>query len=415
MTTATTNTLLHALPTRPSKEKSIRPSDKELHQGAGSTIHTGTNAAESLGAVAPTSITEPVTGSKNALSTIRVAASTNTSDNGHNRISSRGAAKSVIDTKSATHSSFTILVDCMGEMGNYMHHIAHGYGLQQLAHDSNFWNGDHQNHHHHHHHHRLLLQSTSHLVLRKRPGSGVGKGKKAISYLMHCFPNIQRLLSRRKMPQQQHDKGGASSSSSSSSFSKITVTLGHQESVALEQLYKIQKEWLGAVNASRLNINRPFSLSDTKELFDYVQALMQDAPLGSIPPPASLPIQEATTTAISTTGDTPTIEIVFPIIRVQRLEHFPLLDYYWDEYQTLFQINETRCCRERPFPHESVYVSGFLLVCKGPASSLVCVRVLCFPLESFLFRFVWARLDQGGTTTTTPHVWLRRPRFFPFS
>jgi hypothetical protein len=123
--------------------------------------------------------------------------------------------------------------------------------------------------------------------------------------------------------------------------------------------------------------------------------LMQNAPLGSIPPPASLPIQGK-----RTTGDTPTVDIVFPIIRIQRLEHFPLLDYYWDDYQTLFQINETRCCREHPFPQESVYVSVFLLV------------FFFLYVGIFLCRFVSFSLEEIGTGryNNDTHVWLHLSR-----
>jgi hypothetical protein len=187
-------------------------------------------------------------------------------------------------------------MDCMGELGNYLHYIAHGYGLFELA--------------------KREYGIHTKLIFRPKENSKVNRAKAATSYLRECFPRFRNFQTN------------------------VLHNLGNQ--------WEAQEDWLGEGVAAWLRIRKaehtePESLDESFRFLQ--QALLQKMTTD----PAS--------NSSETKNAQGWVVLSKPFLLVQRMHNYHFLDEHYDAYRRLFEFDETKCCKNLPHPDEEVFVS----------------------------------------------------------
>jgi hypothetical protein len=116
----------------------------------------------------------------------------------------------------------TIVVETMGELGNFLHFNAHGYGLYDMA---------------------KSYGINARIIFRRQQGTRPAKAKKTVAHLHECFPHFERF--------QLDDKYDPRKSR------------------------QLQEEWLGEEVASRFQIHKLWQIEEPS--MDETFRLLQQA------------------------------------------------------------------------------------------------------------------------------------------
>ena len=199
-------------------------------------------------------------------------------------------------TKLTKDNPVYIVMDCMGEFGNYLQFHSHGFGLQHMA----------------------LTKYGIHtrVVFRRKEGSSNKKAQSAIQKLQECFPNLMD--------------------------TRLDTTYDPKTSRQLQQ------DWLGKEIASKLTLNKPHHV-EPAALLQTFQALKQAIFQLQEDPPPTASNHTATSSHARQT-------VPLPFLHVSVMRNFPLMDQQLDLYRNWFQMDEDKCCRDLPEPKEVVFV-----------------------------------------------------------
>ena len=227
----------------------------------------------------------------------------------------------LIQTDDATFAPvITIVVDLTGELGNNLHHIAHARGIQLLAREPPY-------------------SISTKLVLRK--AGTQAKAQTSSRKIKKCFPNLRGLnyfagngeeVSERQQQQQQLlGKNEASKLSMPSSATLENVQdmlsyLKHTLNQMKDQQHQERHHNSTIINGNKIQTRRTNSL------------------------PASM-IEIAT--QVNDNLDESIVSL--PYVHVKSMCNRQFIDLFYDDYHEFFKLDENSCCKQRPYPSESVF------------------------------------------------------------
>jgi hypothetical protein len=195
--------------------------------------------------------------------------------------------------------TISILVELTGELGNHLHHLAHGRAIQRLA--------------------MSEYGIPTRLVLHR--SSNAEKYRQTQRHLQRCFPNL------REYPFHHDDS------------SSITIPLlppAHQESSGNTEVF------------SRLFLKGGSTYNQTRLAVEALNQILEQQH------PDDFVVQNNN----KTNGNT---ILSFPFIHTSSMINREFMDIFYHDFREFFAFDDDACCSDLPGPDEAVFVSTILL------------------------------------------------------
>jgi hypothetical protein len=184
-----------------------------------------------------------------------------------------------------------IIVDLTGELGNQLHHLAHGRAIQSM----------------------LIQQYGVASRIIPRRVSNEDKFMKTQRQLKQCFPNLRELK-----------------------------FYGPGTAPKQKELDRAQQAWLGKEAASRLVLHSGSGYNTTLQGLDaLIEILRDDKYQATKPNNLSPPISSAS--------------ISLPFLHTESMINRDFMDRMYDDYRDYFRFDDEACCADLPAPTESVF------------------------------------------------------------
>jgi hypothetical protein len=199
---------------------------------------------------------------------------------------------SVSDTNNVSNVTIIpIVVDLTGELGNQLHHLAHGRAIQSML---------------------LQQYGIASRIIPRRVSNG-DKYMKTQRELKQCFPNLRKL-----------------------NF------YGPGTAPKQKELDRAQQAWLGEEAASRLVLHRGSGYNTTLQGLDALIEILRDDKYQATKPNVLSP-------PISSTS------ISLPFLHTESMSNRDFMDRMYDDYRDYFRFDDEACCADLPAPTESVF------------------------------------------------------------
>jgi hypothetical protein len=188
--------------------------------------------------------------------------------------------------------SIPIIVDLTGELGNQLHHLAHGRAIQSML-----W--------------QQYGGIASHIIPRRV--SNGDKYMKTQRQLKQCFPNLRPLTF----------------------YGPGTSTAPKQT-----ELDRAQQAWLGTEAAAPLVLHRGSGYNETLQGLDALMEILRD----------DNTVLQATKPILSSSI------ISLPFLHTKSMTNRDFMDRMYDDYRDYFRFDDEACCADDlPDPNESVF------------------------------------------------------------
>jgi hypothetical protein len=211
-----------------------------------------------------------------------------------------------------------VVMGVSGELGNYMHYLAHGYGIFRLA--------------------RQNYGIHTKMVFRKLPRSPRKTVKRTVQTIQTCFPWFQYFDLKTEFDLEEYRK-------------KQRLVWGSPQVLGVHNKPQAQP---AALQNNLRQLQRTI-LKMSEMMLEEQQARTftgEDNPSSS-----------SSSSSISP-----------PYITVGYMKNYAFLDRYYEQYQELFSMDEDKCCRQLPEEDETVFVSQTRVPCRVTSYLLL---ILC--------------------------------------
>jgi hypothetical protein len=287
------------------------------------------------------------------------------------------------------HFILSIVVDLTGEMGNMLHHIAHGRGIQLMAHQE------------------YGIQTN--MILRL--AGTVTKSQQTSKQLRQCFPTLRNMTFLEK----QSTHGRSNNRNNNNNNHKGSDDDDDDDDVVLLEVRKSQQDAMIqelSLQSNLLYMPTGRNVTDVQQSLSYVHNLilqLQQAQIQVQQPPQqpqgehdhhhhnnTTPTPTTTTTntssmakfaflfatslqppyndddatpntttpATTTTATTRSpIHISFPYLHAKSFVNRNFFDLFYDDFRQFFVFDYSACCAQLPDPDESVFVRILVCVC----------------------------------------------------